>query len=88
VRIALEAHPNARVERVELIDTTLHAWVRARAVEGRANTAIEQAICDALGLRPRQVQLISGSKNRHKVIELDVADLDDLRGRLAQRRPP
>ena len=86
MRLSLEAHPNARVERVELVDDQLRVWVRARPVEGQANAAIEQALANALGLRPRQVHLVSGATSRHKQVEVDLADLDDLRARLSQHR--
>jgi hypothetical protein len=41
VRLAVEAHPNARLERIELSGSTLRVWVRSRPAEGRANAAIE-----------------------------------------------
>ena len=79
----MEAHPNARLDRLELANETLRVWVRARALEGQANAAIEQAIASALGLRQREVRLVSGTRSRHKVVELDLATLDDVRSRLA-----
>src|SRR5437764_6124582 len=36
---------------------SLRVWVRARAIDGQANAAIELAIAGALGLRPRQVRI-------------------------------
>jgi uncharacterized protein YggU (UPF0235/DUF167 family) len=82
VQLAVEAHPNARLERVELLGSTLRVWVRARPAEGRANAAIERFLAKALGLRRRQVQIVAGPTARHKLVELDIADLDELRARL------
>jgi uncharacterized protein YggU (UPF0235/DUF167 family) len=82
MRIAVIARPHARRERVELTDDTLSVWVRARPVAGQANAAIEEAIARALGLRSSQVRLVAGTTSRHKLAEIDVADLADLRARL------
>jgi uncharacterized protein YggU (UPF0235/DUF167 family) len=84
LRLTVEAHPNARVRHLELVDTTLRVWVRARAVERQANEAIKQAIAEGLGLRNHQVQMLSGTRSRHKVFEIDVADISELRRRLTQ----
>ena len=82
MRLAVEAHPNARVERIELLGSTLRVWVRARPAAGRANAAIEQFVAEALGLRRHQVQIVAGATARHKLVDLDIADLGALRARL------
>jgi uncharacterized protein YggU (UPF0235/DUF167 family) len=83
MRLTVIAHPAARHERVEIVDdTTLAVWVRARPVEGQANTAIEQAIASALGLRPRQVQIARGATGRRKIVEVDLPSIEVIRARL------
>ena len=82
--LTVQAHPNARIDRLELAGNTLRVWVRAPAVDGRANEAIERAIAQAVGLRNRQVRVISGMKSRTKTVELELADVDEFRARLAQ----
>ncbi|MFN8076348.1 MAG: DUF167 domain-containing protein [Kineosporiaceae bacterium] len=42
------------------------------AVDGRATQAALQAVASALGVRPRQVRLVTGATSRVKVVELDV----------------
>ena len=82
----VHAHPGARRERVELLpDGSLEVWVQARPVEGQANAAIERVLASALGLRPRQVALVSGHTSRHKVAQVDLASPDELRARLMVR---
>jgi uncharacterized protein YggU (UPF0235/DUF167 family) len=83
--MSVEAHPNARVARLELVDTILRVWVRPRATDGQANEAIKQAIADALGLRNAQVQLQSGARQKRKIFDIDVADLAELQSRLARK---
>ena len=82
MRRPVEAHPNARLERIELSGSLLRVWVRARPAEGRANAAIEQCLAKALGLRRQQVQIVAGATARHKLVDLDIADLEVLRARL------
>ena len=84
MRLPVEAHPNARLERIELSGSTLRVWVRARPAEGRANAAIEQCLAKALGLRRHQVQIVAGPTARHKLVDLDIEDLEVLRARLME----
>ncbi|HEX8968935.1 MAG TPA: DUF167 domain-containing protein [Chloroflexota bacterium] len=86
LRLTVIAHPGARDERVELIgDDRLGVWVRARPIEGRANAAIERALAAALGLRPREVEIVSGGASRRKIVEIHSLDLQALRARLRPR---
>jgi uncharacterized protein YggU (UPF0235/DUF167 family) len=90
LRFAVFAHPGARASRVERVDaSTLGVWVRARAIEGQANAAIESAVAEALGLRPRQVRLVSGLTSKRKIVEIDLPDRHTLDARLLahQMRP-
>jgi uncharacterized protein YggU (UPF0235/DUF167 family) len=84
LRLTVEAHTNARQDRLELVDSLLRVWVKARAIDGRANDAIEQTVAQALGLRNRQVRLVSGARSRYKIVEVDLSDIDAVRGRLAE----
>jgi uncharacterized protein YggU (UPF0235/DUF167 family) len=45
--------------------------VAARAVEGRATEAALRAVARALGVRRRDVRLVSGATSRDKVVEVD-----------------
>jgi len=83
LRLEVVAHPGARAERVaRLADGALGVWVRARPIENQANVAIERVLAEALGLRPRQVQLVSGLAARRKIVEVDLPSLAALAERL------
>jgi hypothetical protein len=83
VRVTVVAHPGSRHERVDLLgDDTLGVWVPQRAVEGKANAAIQTCLANALGLRPRQVEIVGGATGRRKIVELDLPDLQVLRERV------
>jgi uncharacterized protein len=87
LRIHVQAHPGARVERVELVDQDcLGVWVSARPIEGQANAAIERVLAAALKLRPRHVKIVGGGTSRRKIVEIEVPDMDALRDRLVAYR--
>lgn len=70
VRITVRVKPGASRTRVggAYADGQLIVAVHAPPVEGAANEAVLRAVADALGLRPRQVRLVSGHSARSKVL--------------------
>jgi uncharacterized protein (TIGR00251 family) len=58
--------------------------VNARAVEGKATEAALKALADALGVRRRQLTLVTGATSRDKVVEVaePPVDLDTTLARL------
>ncbi|KWW99819.1 uncharacterized protein LI90_1458 [Carbonactinospora thermoautotrophica] len=50
---------------------TLVVAVSARAVEGKATEAALRALADALGLRRRDLRLVTGVTSRDKVVEIE-----------------
>ena len=72
VRITVRVKPGSSRPRVggAYGDGQLVVAVSAPPVEGAANDAVLRAVADALGLRPRQVRLISGHSARSKVLAL------------------
>jgi len=53
--------------------------VAARAVDGAATEAALAALADVLGLRRRDVRLVTGATSRTKVVDLDVDGPDAAR---------
>lgn len=51
-------------------DGALLVTVAAPAVDGRANVAVLAALAGALGVRPRQLAIVTGDRGRDKVVEL------------------
>jgi len=73
VRVAIRVKPGASRTRVGgLHGDRLVVAVTARAVDGAATAAALEALADALGVRVRQVSLVSGATSRDKLV--DVAD--------------
>ena len=59
--------------------------VTARAVDGQANAAVERALAEALGVRPREVRLAGGYTSRVKTIEVPDRCRDLVDGLLARK---
>lgn len=57
--------------------------VAAPAVDGKANEAVLTCLADAFRVPRRQVRIVSGLRNRTKVVEIDDADPRRLAGLLA-----
>jgi uncharacterized protein (TIGR00251 family) len=75
VRVAIRVGPGASRTRVGgAHGDALVVKVAARAVEGKATEAALRAVADALGVRRRDVRLVSGATSRDKVVEVDGAD--------------
>jgi uncharacterized protein YggU (UPF0235/DUF167 family) len=54
------------------------------AVDGRATEAALAAVADALGVRRRQVTLVTGRTSRTKVLEVDTGDDGQVRALLEE----
>jgi len=59
--------------------------VTAPPVDGRATEAVVRAVADALGLRPRDITIRSGTASRDKLFTVTDPD-PDLPSRVAQLR--
>lgn len=44
--------------------------VRARAVDGRANAAVEAALAGAFGVRRSAVGIVAGHRSRDKIVDI------------------
>lgn len=65
-RLAVRVTPGARSEGLELVEGRLHARVRAKPEDGKANEAVRGLIAQALGRSPSQVHLLRGATSREK----------------------
>ena len=79
MRITVRAKPGAAREKVggrhgeptQGEPDVLVVAVGARAVDGAANEAVVAAVACAFGVRPRHVTLVSGSRARTKILDID-----------------
>ncbi|HYE76997.1 MAG TPA: DUF167 domain-containing protein [bacterium] len=78
----LKVKPRSQAIRVGVGEGCLEVEVTAPPVEGAANTAVVAAVADALGLRKRQVSILSGGAGRQKVVLVEGITLDELQRRI------
>jgi uncharacterized protein YggU (UPF0235/DUF167 family) len=83
-RLRLRVVPGARTSR--LAGRHGDAWklhVAAAPERGAANDAVVRLLADLLGVRRRDVNLVSGRGSRDKIVELSGIDADEAARRLA-----
>lgn len=61
--------------------------VRAPAVDGAANDALERALARSFGLRRRAVRLVGGAASRTKRFEIDELEVGDVDRLIAVMNP-
>lgn len=86
MRVAIRVRPGSR--RTEVgggYGDALVVRVAARAVDGKATEAALRAVAAAVGVRRRDVRLITGTTSRDKVVEIE-GDPGRLAGVLAELR--
>ncbi|HEX2806122.1 MAG TPA: DUF167 domain-containing protein [Kineosporiaceae bacterium] len=84
IRVTIRVKPGASRTRVGGDHAgVLVVAVTQRAVDGKATEAALQALAEALGVRRREVTLVTGAAHRTKVVEIDAAHGDgELAGRV------
>ena len=70
VRVTPRAKRNAVVK---TDDKSLKIYVTAPPEDGRANEAVVKLIADWLGVKRRQVEIVSGATSRNKVVRIAAA---------------
>ena len=71
MKIVVIAHPNARKPRIEEdLLGTLHVYVNAPPLEGKANRAVEEALVAHFKIKKTQIEFISGHKSKNKLFEI------------------
>jgi uncharacterized protein (TIGR00251 family) len=81
--LELKTIPNApRDEIVGWLGAALKVKVRAPALEGRANVALQEFLAEQLGVPRRSVTLLHGDKSRQKVVAVAGLDLAEVKRRL------
>jgi uncharacterized protein YggU (UPF0235/DUF167 family) len=72
LRLTVRAHPGAKQAKMRRTERdSVEIWVRAPAIDGRANLAIEQALSERLSLARSAVRVVRGANARLKIIEIE-----------------
>ena len=73
MKISVHIKPNSR-HREEVVkndDDTLTVYVKAPAIEGRANAAAIKLLAKHFKIAPSKVKLVRGAASKYKIFEID-----------------
>jgi len=68
--VRVRVHPGSRKPKAEEREDGLHVWVRAPAVEGKANAAVLEALADLYDVPKSAIRLSAGQTSKTKVFEI------------------
>jgi hypothetical protein len=86
--VAVKAVPGASRDRVAaVLGTRLKITVSRPPEKGAANLAVAEVLARALGLKARDVELVSGPTNPEKTFLVRGLAPDEVRRRLSERIP-
>ena len=73
MKISVHLKPNShhREEVVKNNDDTLTVYVKAPAIEGRANAAAIKLLAKHFKVAPSKVKLVRGATSKYKIFEID-----------------
>lgn len=81
MKISVKIKPNSR-HREEVVandDGSLTIYIKASAIEGRANLAAVKLVAKYYGVAPSRVKLVRGVTSRNKIFEIAGKRPDSLR---------
>lgn len=76
MKISVHLKPNSR-HREEVVvndDGSLTIYIKAPAIEGRANVAAMKLLAKHFGVTSSKVKLLRGASSKYKVFEVDKAE--------------
>lgn len=83
IRIRIKAVPGAKQDQiVGVLGNRLKVRISAPPEAGKANKAICQLIARALGVKRRDVSVVSGQTNPEKIIAVNACDLKEATSQL------
>ena len=76
MKISVHLKPNSR-HREEVVvndDGSLTIYIKAPAIEGRANVAAMKLLAKYFGVAPSKVKLVRGAASKYKLFDIDQSD--------------
>lgn len=70
--IQVHIKPNSRhQESVEVLDGVYEVRVKAKAVDGKANTRLVELLAEHFALSKTKIRIVRGLTSRYKLVEID-----------------
>ena len=71
-KFRLFVKPGAKRDAVQMMDDgTIKVYIKARAIEGKANKYLIKYISKITNISKSKIHIISGEKGRYKIIEVE-----------------
>lgn len=71
MKIDVKVVPGAKIEKIEsFVGNELKIWVKGKPKEGEANICVIKLLADYFETSKSNIKIISGFKNRNKIIEI------------------
>ncbi|MBN1405238.1 MAG: DUF167 domain-containing protein [Candidatus Omnitrophica bacterium] len=71
MRISVKVKANAKQEKLAAAEGGGYtAYVKAPAIENRANTALIELLCEHFNVPKSLIRIVSGKASKHKIIEI------------------
>ena len=84
ISFPIRVTPRAKRNQVTgVVNGALKVSVTAPPEDGRANEAVIEVLADWLGIKRRQIEILSGATNRNKVVRVSGVTREVVSGRLA-----
>ena len=74
MKIEVRVVPGAKKREIRREGPLLKVRLTSRPVEGRANEELVLVLAEALGLKKREVTIVTGQKDRRKIISIPLTD--------------
>ncbi|MCF7886877.1 MAG: DUF167 domain-containing protein [Candidatus Omnitrophica bacterium] len=71
MKLKVRVIPNAKKIRVNLSGQSVKVYLTASTREGKANKQLKEVLADHLGIKKRNILIVSGHKIRDKIIKVD-----------------
>ena len=78
-RVTVRVHLRASRPRIEVQADELHVWVTSSPVAGAANDEVIRAVASWAHCKPSDARIVSGERQRRKVVEIPELDASRLR---------
>ena len=70
MKYLIKVKPGSKIEKIVQNDEGLTVFVHARAHDGEANKAIIEKLAKYFKVSKSQVQIVSGTKSKNKLVEI------------------
>jgi len=70
MKIKITVHPNSKEDKLINKDGSKHLYLKAAAIDNKANQAAIKVLAKSLKIKKNQIFLVSGIKSKEKVFEI------------------